>query len=225
MSADTRIFDAARETYLSRATIDPQWRDLYRQSVDLVMATLEAAERQRLLHYINQFSVLNAVFVVQRLAEVHAPSLYPEANAELAGARRLTAAANLAALRRDFIAAPPGEEEGQRPADAPQRVFKAALRRRQGLPGETPPAFQEMTAQCIERVMESFSAAQRTQMQDLFEQFSVAGMEQVLRLWMWVQGEESQRAALAHRQYAQWRATGDESYWWRCSQGEEWIYV
>lgn len=88
MSADTRIFDAARETYLSRATIDPQWRDLYRQSVDLVMATLEAAERQRLLHYINQFSVLNAVFVVQRLAEVHAPSLYPEANAELAGARR-----------------------------------------------------------------------------------------------------------------------------------------
>lgn len=82
-----------------------------------------------------------------------------------------------------------------------------------------------MTAQCIERVMESFSAAQRTQMQDLFEQFSVAGMEQVLRLWMWVQGEESQRAALAHRQYAQWRATGDESYWWRYSQGEEWIYV
>ena len=213
MSADSQIFDAARDSYLSRATSEPQWRNLYRQSVDLVMTTLAATERQRLCCYIDQFSVLNASFVVQRLAEVHALSLYPEADAELAAARRLAAAANLAALGRDFITAAPGEEEGQRPADAPQRVFKAALRRRQGLPGETPPAFQEMTAQCIERVMESFSATQRAQMQYLFEQFSVAGMEQVLRLWMWVQGEESQRAALAQRQYAQWRATGDESYW------------
>ena len=210
MSADSQIFDAARDSYLSRATIDPQWRNLYRQSVDLVMTTLAATERQRLCRYIDQFSVLNASFVVQRLAEVHALSLYPEADVERAAARRLAAAANLAALRRDFITAPPGEEEGQCPADAPQRVFKAALRRRQGLPGETPPAFQEMTAQCIERVMESFSATQRAQMQYLFEQFSVAGMEQVLRLWMWVQDEESQRAALAQRQYAQWRATGDE---------------
>lgn len=225
MNAGSQIFDAARETYLSRATSEPQWRDLYRQSVDLVMTTLAATERQRLLHYIDQFSVLNASFIVQRLAEVHALSLYPEDDAERAAARRLAAAANLAALRRDFITVPPGEEEGQCPADAPQRVFKAALRRRQGLPGETPPAFQAMTAQCIERVMKSFSARQRAQMQDLFEQFSVAGMEQVLRLWMWVQGEESRRAALAQRQYAQWHATGDESYWWRYPQGEEWIYI
>ena len=225
MNADSRIFDAARETYLSRATSEPQWRDLYRQSVDLVMTALAPTEHQRLLHYIGQFSVLNASFVVQRLAEVHALSLYPEANAELTAARRLAAAANLAALRRDFITVPPGEEEGQCPADAPQRVFKAALRRRQGLPGETPPAFRAMTAQCIEQVMESFSATQRAQMHNLFEQFSVAGMEQVLRLWLWVQGEESLRATLAQRQYAQWRATGDESHWWRYPQGEAWIYI
>ena len=61
-----------------------------------------------------------------RTAYIHVPVLIDVGTSSYADTSKI-----IAALRRDFITAPPGEEEGQRPADAPQRVFKAALRRRQ----------------------------------------------------------------------------------------------
>ena len=224
MSSDTPTFDAACEAYLDRATTDPAWRDLYRRSVKELMAALAPSERRRFLDYLNRFSVLNASFLLRRAASVHVLSLCPQDDEELSRTRRVAAAENLAAFRRDFISPPPGEEEGKRPEDAPLTVFEAALRQVQGVAAETPPAFREMTAQCIEGVMAAFTGARREAMHALFEKFSVEGLAQVFRLWMWHQGEESRRTELARRQYEQWSLSSDESYWWRYRQGDAWIY-
>jgi hypothetical protein len=224
MSSDTPIFETACEAYLARATIDPQWRELYRRSVEKLMAALALPERSRLLSYVNQLSVLNASFVVRRLASVYVLSLYPQEDEELSRARRRAAAENLAAFRLDFISPPPGEEEGKRGQDVPRAVFRAALRQIQGSTAETPLPFREMTEQSIEGVMAAFSSAEREKVHSQFEQFSVEGLAQVFRLWMWHQGEESRRSELARQQYEQWRLSADESYWWRYPQGKNWIY-
>ena len=224
MTDDMKIFDAALETYLARATPDAEWIDLYRESTRKLLGELTAPERERLMSYINRFSVLNASFIVRRLCEVYAVSLYATEDEVSGRARKQTAAANLRAFHRDFIDPPIGEEEGKRPAEAPQTVFKAALRRVQGCDDGTPPAFREMTATSIGGVMATFSRLERDLMEEQFERFSVEAMVQVLRLWMWHQGEESRRAITPRQQYEQWHKTGDESYWWRYPQGEQWIY-
>ena len=224
MSSDTRTFDAACEAYFARATSDLTWRDLYRRSLEELMATLTPPERRRFLDYLNRFSVLNASFLVRRAASVYVLSLSPRDGEKLGRTRRRAAAENLAAFRRDFIDPPPGEEEGKRPEDVPQAVFKAALRQVQGSAAETPRTFREMTAQSIEGVMAAFTGARREEMQILFERFPVEGLAQVFRLWMWHQGEESRRPELARRQYERWSLSADESYWWRYPLGDDWIY-
>ena len=224
MSSDTRTFEEACEAYFDRATSDPTWRDLYRRSVEELMAALAPKERRRFLDYLNRFSVLNASFLVRRAASVHVLSLCPQGDEELSRARRRAAAANLAAFRRDLVSPPPGEEEGKRPQEVPRAVFMAALRQVQGTADGTPRNFREMTAQSIEGVMAAFSDAEREKMHNLFEQFSVEALAQVFRLWMWHQGEESRRPELARRQYEQWSLSADESCWWRYLQGDSWIY-
>ena len=224
MSSDTRTFDAACESYLARATNDPAWRGLYRRGVEELMSALAPPERRRFTDYLDRFSVLNASFLVRRAASVFVLTLLPREEEGPGMDRKAAAAENLAAFRRDFISPPPGEEEGKRLEDAPLAVFKAALRQVQGGAQGTPRAFREMTAQSIEGVMAAFSGAQREEVQALFEEFSVEGLAQVLRLWMWHQGEESRRSELARRQYEQSNLGADESFWWRYPSGHDWIY-
>ncbi len=222
-SGATYHLDAALEAYLARATPDPEWNALFRESAKQVMDGFTVMERERLMSYINQFSVLNASFIARRLAEVYAAGLFAQGK-EYSSTRQQTATENLAAFRRDFIDPPPGEKEGKRPGETPLVVFKVALRRVQGCDTDTPQAFQDMTAESIERVMSTFSTDERKRAEEQFEQFSVEAMAQVFRMWMWHQGEESRRASTPRQQFEQWRATNDESYWWRYPQGEEWIY-
>ncbi len=224
MTSDRSALDAALETYLARATPDAEWKSILRQSAQQLMDGFAAAEQGRFLGYLNQFSVLNASFVVRRAAVVHAASLFEQGNEEPSSTRPQTAVENLAAFRRDFIDPPPGEEEGKRRGETPLVVFKAGLRRVQGYDTNTPQAFQDMTAASIEKVMATFELDERKRVEEQFEQFSVEGMAQVFRMWMWHQGEESRRAITPRQQFEQWRATNDESYWWRYPQGEEWIY-
>ena len=222
--SEANSFEAALEAYLARATPDPEWNALFRESARQLMQGFTAEERARLSGYLDQFSVLNASFVMRRVAEVHAASLFAQGNEEDSRARLQTTAENLAAFRRDFIDPPFGEEEDKRPAETPLVVFKAALRRAQGCDSGTPLAFQDMTAESIEGVMATFSTDERRLAEEQFEQFTVEAMAQVMHLWMWHQGEESRRAITPRQQFERWRATHDESYWWRYPQGEEWIY-
>jgi hypothetical protein len=222
MTSDKNNVDVALEAYLARATPDPEWIALLRDSARQLLDGLAAAERDRFMRYISQFSVLNASFILRRVAAVHAATLFAQRHQEHGDEQ--TAAENLAAFRRDFIDPPLGEEEGKRPNETPLVVCKAGLRRAQGFDSGTPQAFQDMTGASIEKVMASFSAEERSSAQEQFETFSVEAMAQVFRLWMWHQGEESRRFITARQQYDQWHATRDESYWWRYPQGEEWIY-
>ena len=224
MTSDRSTLDAALEVYLARATPDPEWKSILRQSAQQLMDGFATTEQERFLGYLKQFSVLNASFVVRRAAEVHAASLFEQGNEERSSTRPQTAVENLAAFRRDFIDPPPGEEEGKRPGETPLVVFKAGLRRVQGYDTNTPQAFQDMTAASIEKVMATFELDERKRAEEQFEQFSVEAMAQVFRMWMWHQGEEVRRFDTPRRQYDQWHATKDESYWWRAPQGEEWIY-
>ena len=222
MTNDTNIVDAALEVYVARATPDPEWIALLRESARQLLEGLAVAERERLVGYLNQYSILNASFIMQRVAAVHASSLFSQGSGEHGGEG--TVAENLAAFRRDFVDPPAGEEEGKRPGEIPLVVYKAALRRIQGCDAGTPQAFWDMTAESIKKVMATFSTEERARTEEQFETFSVEAMAHVFRLWMWHQGEESKRFVTPRQQYDQWHATGDESYWWRYPQGEEWIY-
>ena len=123
MATDTN-YAAALKEYLDRATPDREWRAVLQRSADLVLASLQPAERARLLEYLGRFSPCSAAFIVKELAEVHALRLY--------SGKEEPADDDIARVRGSYTIPPAGEEEGKRPSDAPNEVIAAALRRERG---------------------------------------------------------------------------------------------
>ena len=200
MATDTN-YTAALEEYLDRATPDREWRAALQRSADLVLASLEPAERAKLLEYIGRFSPCSAAFIVKELAEVHALALY-SGNEE-------PAADDIARIRGTYIVTPAGDEEGKRPSDAANEVIAAALRREQG----DGPVHRARVQNSFEATMKSF-AEDRPQIEALFAAWPVCAVAFTIRVWMWL-SDDHKRELLAGAQFRQWRATGDERVWWR----------
>ena len=199
---DSGAYEAALAAHLERATPDPEWKALFRQSADRVLADLAGDERARLLQYMESFSVPSAAFIVRRMAAVHALALF---RGEGAGS-----AQRLEQFRRDYTLPAPGEEEGKHTGDAPRQVFAAALRQRQGVD----PEYGEFVAGCIGATMDSFAADARTDVEELFAGWPVEAVHFTFCTWMWL-SDNAKRAKMAGAQYDQWKASGDERIWWR----------
>ncbi len=194
-------YTAALEAYLDRATPDREWRAVLQRSADRVLASLEPAERARLLEYLGKFSACSAAFIVKELAEAHALRLY--------SGKEEPAADDIARTRGSYTIPPAGEEEGRRPSDADTVVITAALRRERG----HDPVHSARVQNSFEATMKSF-AEDRPQVEALFAAWPVCAVAFTIRVWMWL-SDDHKRELLAGAQFRQWRATGDERVWWR----------
>ena len=194
-------YAAAVEEYLDRATPDREWREVLQRSANLVLSSLEPAERTRVLEYLGRFSPSSAAFIVKELAEVHALALY--------SGKEEVADDDIAGVRASYTMPPAGEEEGKRPSDAAAAVIAAALRRERG----DDPVHRARVQDSFEAAMQSF-AEDRPQVEALFAAWPVCAVAFTIRVWMWL-SDDHKREQLAGAQFRQWRATGDERVWWR----------
>ena len=200
MENDTN-YTAGLAEYLERATPDLEWREVLQRSADRVLASLEGAERARLLEYIGRFSPCSAAFIVKELAEVHALALY--------SGKEEPAADDIARIRGSYTVPPAGEEEGKRLSDAPNEVIAAALRRERG----NDPVHSARVQDSFEATMKSF-AEDRPQVEVLFAAWPVCALAFTIRVWMWL-SDDYKREQLSGAQLREWRATGDERVWWQ----------
>jgi hypothetical protein len=200
MANDTNYL-AALEEYLDRATVDREWREVLQRSANLVLSSLEAAERARLLEYLGRFSPCSAAFIAKELAEVHALKLY-SGKEELADD-------DIARIRGSYIIPPAGEEEGKRHSDTPKEVIVAALRREQG----DDPVHRVRVQNSFEATLKSFGE-DRPQVEALFALWPVCAVAFTIRVWMWL-SDDRKREQLAGAQFREWRDTGDERVWWQ----------
>ena len=188
MENDTN-YAAARAEYLDRATVDAEWREVLQRSADRVLASLDRAERPRLLEYLGRFSPCSAAFIVKELAEVHALRLYAD--------KEEVEADDIARIRASYI------------SDAPEEVIAAALRRVRG----DDPVHSARVQNSFEVTMKSF-AEDRPQVEALFAAWPVCAVAFTIRVWMWL-SDDHKREQLAGAQFRQWRVAGDERVWWR----------